>query len=92
MIDPPRPEAIAAVAACMRAGIRVKMITGDQATTAAAIAGQIGLEGQLTPDGTITGRELMELSDPALEDAAEKVAVFAPEYVPDLSALESLAW
>lgn len=43
MIDPPRPEAIAAVRACQAAGVRVKMITGDHALTAAAIAGRLGL-------------------------------------------------
>ena len=45
MIDPPRPEAVAAVAACQDAGIAVKMITGDHAATAQAIAAQIGLHG-----------------------------------------------
>jgi cation-transporting ATPase F len=45
MIDPPRVEAIAAVRACQMAGMRVKMITGDHALTAAAIASQIGLDG-----------------------------------------------
>ena len=62
MIDPPRPEAISAVRACQSAGIHVKMITGDHALTAQAIARQIGLNGRDTarPDGplVLTGREL----------------------------------
>jgi Ca2+-transporting ATPase len=79
MIDPPRPEAIAAVATCKRAGIRVKMITGDHAATAAAIAGQIGLEGE-SRDGklsVITGQQLATMSDDELENSADEVAVFA---------------
>lgn len=80
MIDPPRPEAIASVAACHRAGIRVKMITGDHAGTAVAIGRQLGLVtdaiGSPTPSA-LTGRELAELSDLELIDAAEKVSVFA---------------
>jgi Ca2+-transporting ATPase len=43
MIDPPRPEAITAVAACRSAGVAVKMITGDHAVTAAAIAARMGI-------------------------------------------------
>ena len=43
LLDPPRPEAVAAVGACRRAGIAVKMITGDHAATAAAIAARVGL-------------------------------------------------
>ncbi|MFM7677141.1 MAG: cation-translocating P-type ATPase [Synechococcus sp.] len=56
MLDPPRPEAIAAVAACQAAGIRVKMITGDHLKTARSIARQIGLgrRGE-TAEGTAEG-------------------------------------
>ena len=45
IVDPPRPEAKAAIAECHDAGIRVRMITGDHATTAAAIAGELGHRG-----------------------------------------------
>ena len=51
MMDPPRPEAIEAVHSCQAAGIRVKMITGDHAGTASAIARQIGLHGADDADG-----------------------------------------
>lgn len=81
MIDPPRPEAIAAVRACQSAGIQVKMITGDHALTAQAIARQIGLNGRdaAGPEGplVLTGRELAERSDAQLIDSADQVAVFA---------------
>ncbi len=80
MIDPPRPEAVRAVHACQAAGIQVKMITGDHAGTAAAIAGQIGLNGVDQKEGTenvITGKMLSEMSDTELIDAAQETAVFA---------------
>ena len=80
MIDPPRPEAIAAVAACKTAGVQVKMITGDHATTAAAVAGQIGLEGATGPDGmavVLTGQEIENLGEEELAEAADRTAVFA---------------
>ncbi len=81
MIDPPRPEAISAVRACQSAGVHVKMITGDHALTAQAIARQIGLDGRgaVGPDGplVLTGRELAERSDAQLIDSADQVAVFA---------------
>ncbi len=75
MIDPPRQEAIAAVRACQTAGIRVKMITGDHALTAAAIAQQVGLNGSAPQ--VLTGKDLAALSDEQLIDAAERTSVFA---------------
>ncbi|MFZ5564806.1 MAG: HAD-IC family P-type ATPase, partial [Thermodesulfobacteriota bacterium] len=80
MIDPPRPEAVAAVAACKAAGIGVKMITGDHAGTAAAIARQIGLceSGGVCPAREVlTGREIAEMDDEKLAAAADSTAVFA---------------
>ena len=74
LIDPPRPEAIEAVAKCRSAGIEVKMITGDHATTAVAVAAQMGI-GDGTP--ALTGQELEQLSDTSLGVRAEGVAVFA---------------
>lgn len=76
MIDPPREEAIAAVAKCQAAGIRVKMITGDHAVTAQAIAKQIGIVGADTVPA-ISGRELSEISDADLPEIADRTAVFA---------------
>ncbi len=74
LIDPPRPEAIAAVAECRAAGIRVKMITGDHAGTAAAIAAAIGLA---NPDRVLTGADLDKLDDAQLSLEAASVDVFA---------------
>jgi cation-transporting P-type ATPase F len=80
MIDPPRSEAKRAVAACLGAGIRVKMITGDHAVTAAAIAEELGLEGARDDGGrlrAITGRELSSIPAEELAAVAEDAAVFA---------------
>ncbi len=80
MIDPPRPEAVEAVAACHRAGIQVKMITGDHAGTAVAIGQQLGLVKHDTPSArpaALTGKELAALSDEQLIEVAEDVSVFA---------------
>ncbi len=82
MIDPPRPEAVDAVAACRRAGVRVKMITGDHAATAAAIARQMGLLDDAPRDderGTaaMTGSEMAALRDRAFIEAATDTDVFA---------------
>ena len=74
MIDPPRAEAIEAVERCHSAGIRVKMITGDHALTAAAIARQIGLR---NAQRVITGRELAGIGEKELIDTVEDVSVYA---------------
>jgi len=74
LIDPPRPEAIAAVAECRSAGIRVKMITGDHAGTAAAIARQIGLE---NPRQVLTGADLDRMNDAVLAAAVRDIDVYA---------------
>lgn len=76
MIDPPREEAIAAVAKCQAAGIRVKMITGDHAVTAQAIANQIGITDADTIPA-ISGRELSQISDDDLPEIANRTTVFA---------------
>ncbi len=78
MIDPPRAEAIAAVAQCQTAGIRVKMITGDHALTARAIAGQIGLLADKGAElNVLTGRELAQLDEVQLADEVQRTTVFA---------------
>ena len=75
MIDPPRPEAIEAVADAKRGGIRTIMITGDHKITAAAIARQLGIfrEG----DEALSGVELDAMSDQELDTRLEKVSVYA---------------
>ena len=73
-IDPPRAEAIAAVADCHSAGIAVKMITGDHAATAAAIAQQLGIAPH--PE-VLTGAQLDALDDDELPAASERTHVFA---------------
>ena len=77
MMDPPRSEAIAAVAKCQSAGITVKMITGDHAVTARAIAQRIGITGSGDDTTTMTGRELEQVSDADLPALADRTAVFA---------------
>ena len=73
LIDPPRDEAIAAVAECQRAGLRVKMITGDHVVTAAAIGRQLGLNA----DRAMTGEAVAALDDEALKRTALATDVFA---------------
>jgi len=74
LIDPPRAEAIDAVAECHRAGIRVKMITGDHAATARAIAARIGL---MNTDRVMTGADIEQMDDAALAEAAVGIDIFA---------------
>lgn len=73
-IDPPRPEAMKAVAECRSAGIAVKMITGDHGATAAAIARTLGIAENPV---VVTGVEVDGLSDAELEAVALKTSVFA---------------
>ena len=73
LIDPPRQEAIAAVAECQSAGLRIKMITGDHAVTAAAIGRQLGLHA----DQVLTGETVQGLSDADLRTRARDTDVFA---------------
>ncbi len=76
MIDPPRPEAIAAVHACHSAGIQVKMITGDHIATATAIAKRMGItRGEEVI--AFEGRALEKMSAEQLAQAAEDSSVFA---------------
>jgi Ca2+-transporting ATPase len=75
MMDPPRPEAIAAVKACHHAGISVKMITGDHAVTATAIAHEIGIAG--AGEQAVTGAEMAALHDREFIEVADETNVFA---------------
>ncbi|MBD2115068.1 MULTISPECIES: cation-translocating P-type ATPase [Cyanophyceae] len=76
MIDPPRPEAIQAIESCKSAGIQVKMITGDHAKTAAAIAQQMGLN-QTENAPVLTGQELAQLDEQGLTNAVAQSHIFA---------------
>jgi len=74
LIDPPRPESIVAIAECKAAGIRIKMITGDHAATARAIAIQLGLADD---PRAVTGQELDALEDAGFQQSAYEATVFA---------------
>jgi Ca2+-transporting ATPase len=71
-VDPPREEAKVAIAEAAGAGIRVRMITGDHAVTAAAIAHELGIEGR-----AVTGAEFGALSDEQADRAVDDIGVFA---------------
>ena len=75
IIDPPRPEVKDAVAECKKAGIKTIMITGDHASTAKAIAKQLGII--TSNELVVEGRELNDMGVVELEEIVEDVAVFA---------------
>ena len=77
MSDPPRPEAVAAVRACREAGIAVKMITGDHAATARAIAHQVGLGAVGAEASVVTGADLAGIPEADLPALVESTDVFA---------------
>ena len=70
--DPPRPQARDAIALCHRAGVTVKMITGDHADTAAAIARELGIDGE-----AVTGADLDRISEQELAARIDRIGVFA---------------
>ena len=72
IVDPPRPEARDAIAKCKSAGIRVRMITGDHATTAGAIGQELGIAGR-----AITGAEFAAMSDEELLGQLDEIGVIA---------------
>lgn len=79
MIDPPRPEAVAAVASCKNAGISVKMITGDHMLTAFAIAQKLGIAAMDdTPEKrALNGKRLSAMSDEEISESVKEISVFA---------------
>jgi P-type Ca2+ transporter type 2C len=72
IVDPPRPAAKAAIATAHQAGIQVRMITGDHAVTAEAIARELGIEGR-----AITGAQFAELSDDEADVQIDEIGVIA---------------
>ena len=72
IVDPPRPTAKASIATARRAGIRVRMITGDYAVTAAAVAGQLGIDGAV-----LTGEQFGAMSDQEALTRIEDIGVIA---------------
>ena len=75
IMDPPRPEVKAAIETCQRAGIMVKMITGDQQMTAAAIGSELDIES--TVAGPLDGTDLAALTDEELAAVSSDVAIYS---------------
>jgi len=74
MIDPPRPEARAAIETCAKAGIKVVMITGDHPLTAEAVARELGL---LASGRVVTGAELEAMDEAAFDHEVDDIEVYA---------------
>lgn len=74
IVDPPRQEAIEAIARCYSAGIQVKMITGDHVTTARAIANNMGIK---DASSSLTGMELESMDETLLSEKVRHINVFA---------------
>jgi Ca2+-transporting ATPase len=74
MLDPPRAEVPAAIRECLRAGIRVAMVTGDHALTARAVGAKIGLP---SADETVTGAELQRMTDEELLRRVGSIGIYA---------------
>jgi len=72
LLDPPRKEVRGAIELCKKAGIKVKMITGDSALTAKTVAYEVGIIGKI-----ITGQELKKMSDEKLKEEIDKINIFA---------------
>ena len=75
IMDPPRPEVKAAIETCQRAGIKVKMITGDQQMTATAIGKELNIE--MTSLSTLDGKDLSSMSDEELEQVSAGVSIYS---------------
>lgn len=72
MIDPPRKETKKAISLCKRAGIKIKMITGDHEVTAKAVAAEVGLKGKV-----VKGEELDKMNEKELNDIVKEATIFA---------------
>ena len=77
IIDPPRPEAAAAIAESAAAGVRIVMITGDHPRTGARIAADLGIAGPGAATGVLTGEDMERLDDDGLREATRDASVFA---------------
>lgn len=75
IMDPPRPEVKDAIETCQRAGIKVKMITGDQNVTAVAIGKELAItSGTLSP---VDGKDLQNMTDEDLLEVSQNTSIFS---------------